>query len=70
MDHKVDRAIVRAFFHISFLVDGHENSSAPVLGPLFAPPYLITQLPQQGYPPLLLKTSIAQLVNPGSENYQ
>ena len=42
MDHKVDRAIVRAFFHISFLVDGHENSSAPVLGPLFAPPYLIT----------------------------
>ena len=24
MDHKVDRAIVRAFFHISFLVDGHE----------------------------------------------
>ena len=25
MDHKVDRAIVRAFFHISFLVDGHEH---------------------------------------------
>ena len=48
MDHKVDRAIVRAFFHISFLVDGHKKSSAPVLGPLFAPPYLITQLPQQG----------------------
>ena len=46
MDHKVDRAIVRAFFHISFLVDGHGNSSAPVLGPLFAPPRLITQLPQ------------------------
>ena len=45
MDHKVDRAIVRAFFHISFLVDGHEHSSAPVLGPLFVPPYLITQLP-------------------------
>ena len=50
MDHKVDRAIVRAFFHISFLVDGHDNSSATVLGPLFAPPYLITQLPQQGDP--------------------
>ena len=42
MDHKVDGAMVRAFFHISFLVDGHENSSAPVLGPLFAPPYLIS----------------------------
>ena len=50
MDHKVDRAIVRAFFHISFLVDGHEHSSAPVTGPLFAPPYVITQLPQQGDP--------------------
>ena len=50
MDHKVDRAIVRAFFHISFLVDWNENPSAPVLGPLFAPPYLITQLPQQGDP--------------------
>ena len=62
MDHTVDRAIVRGlFFHISVLVDGHENSSASVFGPLFAP--LITYIASTAKsPPLLLNTSIAQFV--------
>ena len=48
VSNEIYRAVLQTFFHVSFLVDGHEYSSAPAFGPFCCSPYLNSWLPQQG----------------------